>query len=118
MVFGLPHISDYYKFEIMPYAVPYILPTLQTFLTISVYTTVAIAISGAIEVVQISGSCCNIMLRWLKPKRIQFTIIAIVLFSIVFNASRWFEIKTFETFDSQYNETFAILQVIKPKFFH
>merc|ERR1712020_488133 len=38
------------------------------------------------------------------------TIIAIVLFSIVFNASRWFEIKTFETFDSQYNETFAILQ--------
>ena len=94
----------------MPYALPYILPTLQTFLTISVYTTVAIAIRGSTEVVQ-SGSCCNMMLHWLNPKSIKFTIISIVLFSIVFNASRWFEIKTFETYDMQYNVTIAIVQV-------
>ena len=102
-------MSDYYRFDILPYVLPYILPTLQTFLTISVYTTVAIAIRGSSEVVP-SGSCCKMMLHWLNPKRIEFTIISIVLFSIVFNASRWFEIKTYETI--RYNVTYAVLQVI------
>ena len=41
-LFGLPHISEDYKYYVIPYAAPYILPILQTFLTISVYATVAI----------------------------------------------------------------------------
>ena len=41
-LFGLPHMSEDYKYYVIPYAAPYILPILQTFLTISVYATVAI----------------------------------------------------------------------------
>ena len=41
-IFGLPHMSEDYKYYVIPYAAPYILPILQTFLTISVYATVAI----------------------------------------------------------------------------
>ena len=35
-------MSEDYKYYVIPYAAPYILPILQTFLTISVYATVAI----------------------------------------------------------------------------
>ena len=38
-LFGMPHMSEGYKFYVLPYAAPYILPTLQTVLTISVYAT-------------------------------------------------------------------------------
>ena len=46
LVFCLPNFSPYYKHEIAGRAVPVLLPLLQTCLTISVYATVAIALTG------------------------------------------------------------------------
>ena len=46
LVFCLPNLSQYYKQEIAGRAVPVLLPLLQTCLTISVYATVAIALTG------------------------------------------------------------------------
>ena len=46
LVFCLPNLSVYYKQEIAARAVPVLLPLLQTCLTISVYATVAIALTG------------------------------------------------------------------------
>jgi hypothetical protein len=45
-VFCLPNLSVFYKQEIAGHAVPLLLPLLQTCLTISVYATVAIALTG------------------------------------------------------------------------
>ena len=42
----MPDLSAYYKQEIAGRVVPLILPLLQTCLTISVYATVAIALTG------------------------------------------------------------------------
>jgi hypothetical protein len=46
LVFCMPNLSSYYKHEIAGRAVPLLLPLLQTCLTISVYATVAIALTG------------------------------------------------------------------------
>lgn len=42
----MPNLSVYYKHEVAGRAVPLLLPLLQTCLTISVYATVAIALTG------------------------------------------------------------------------
>ena len=69
MVFGLPNVSQTFKVEYAGHWIPYILPALQTFLTISVYSTVAIAINGAMEVTSFipdqHGSTFSKIVYWL-----------------------------------------------------
>jgi hypothetical protein len=52
----MPNLSIYYKQEIAGRAVPLLLPLLQTCLTISVYATVAIALTGMTYVRPAGGS--------------------------------------------------------------
>ena len=113
LVFGLPNLSNYYKTQQAPYAVPYVLPLLQTVLTVSVYATVAIAIYGAKDV-RTETENENECFRWLKNDKLGgtgLTILAICLFSAVFNCSRWFEIETVVSISSESNQTMATLQV-------
>ena len=56
LVFCMPNLSVYYKQEIAGRAVPLFLPLLQTCLTISVYATVAIALTGMTYVRPAGGS--------------------------------------------------------------
>ena len=112
-------MSEHYKIQLAPITIPFVLPVLQTFLTISVYTTVAIAIGGAMQVRSNPNSLENStlldkILNFLKFRRVNGTIVSIFLicvFSILFNASRWFEIKTIDTFDDSKNMTIPKLQV-------
>ena len=60
-----------------------------------------------------NGGCFKVLLSGLKTSKIKFTILTIIVFSVFFNFSRWFEMETFEAFDEEYNETIAILQVRK-----
>ena len=59
LTFSLPRFSNNYK-EIVPFAAPYIVPILQTSLTISVYVTVAVAITAVIctKIVQMHNPSC------------------------------------------------------------
>ena len=97
------------------YWIPYILPTLQTFLTISVYATVAIAVNGAMEVKSAlpdpHGSCWSRMLHRLESRRINgltVTIIGILVGSVIFNFTRWGEVTTGFAFDEDLNQTIPI----------
>ena len=65
---------------------PYALPTLNTLMTCSVYTTVAVAIDRYIEMTDSLRKH-----KWLKNGKIHCFVVAI--FSIIFNISRWFELE-------------------------
>jgi len=114
MVFGLPNVSQTFKVEYAGHWIPYILPALQTFLTISVYSTVAIAINGAMEVTSFipnqHGSAFSKIVYWLESHHfngLTFSIIGILVFSVVFNLTRWFEVTTDNIFDRELNQTIA-----------
>ena len=114
MVFGLPNVSQTFKVEYAGHWIPYILPALQTFLTISVYSTVAIAINGAMEVTSFipdqHGSAFSKIVYWLEAHHfngLTFSIIGILLFSVVFNMTRWFEVTTDFIYDKELNQTIA-----------
>lgn len=121
MVFGLPNIWDEYSDKMVKKAIPYLLPMLQTFLTISVYATVAIAISGVLVVRPASTNETDFHQKltiWIKERGMNGTILVIasvVIFSTVFNASRWFEVEavTAETADESGNltDTKTVLKV-------
>ena len=49
--FSLPRLSSSYA-EVVPLAAPYIVPVLQTSLTVSVYMTVAIAITALLYIIK------------------------------------------------------------------
>ena len=99
LVFSLPRASDWYRREVT-YALLYFSPLLQTFLTTSVYSTFAISIHGLIKirkppnvseprqngsVPRMSLIKCDYSNKWV--------IVAILVFSVVFNASRWAEME-------------------------
>jgi hypothetical protein len=100
MVFGLPNLSDVYREELAKKSIPFILPILQTFLTISVYATVGIAINGYLFVrttTDQDGGWVQNVTFWLNDHGINGTALSIgliVIFSSIFNISRWFEIES------------------------
>ena len=51
LTFSLPRLSSSYA-QVVPLAAPYIVPVLQTSLTVSVYTTVAIAITALLYIIK------------------------------------------------------------------
>ena len=51
LTFSLPRLSSGYA-EVVPLAAPYIVPVLQTSLTVSVYMTVAIAITALLYIIK------------------------------------------------------------------
>ena len=51
LTFSLPRLSSSYA-EVVPLAAPYIVPVLQTSLTVSVYMTVAIAITALLYIIK------------------------------------------------------------------
>jgi len=54
MVFCAPSFSVEYRDNFILYAIPYLIPLLQTFLTISVYSVIAIAVQGMSYIYQSS----------------------------------------------------------------
>ena len=117
MVFGLPNVSRTFKVDYAGHWIPYILPALQTFLTISVYSTVAIAVNGAMEVTSFAiipnqhGSIFAKMAYWLDAHHFSgsmASIFGIVIFSVLFNMTRWFEVTTDHVFDRGLNQTIAM----------
>ena len=124
LTFSLPRLSSEYA-EIVPIAAPYIVPILQTSLTISVFMTVAIAITAVLyikpqtlpsnieennaeENIENSSDqnasntsnqsklCCYRMQR----KYVCLVIVIVTFVSILFNLSRWFELRSEERFVS------------------
>ena len=49
LIFSVPRLSHQYEFYIFPHLIPVILPLTQISLTISVYTTVAVAVERFIS---------------------------------------------------------------------
>lgn len=122
MVFGLPNIWEGYSHSIVKKAIPYLLPLLQTFLTISVYATIAIAISGALAVRSSSNNGTDFhqkLTLWIHERGMNGTALAIttvVILSTIFNTSRWFEIEAVtsaeEASDDNRTVTKTILKVL------
>ena len=83
-----------YRDHIFPYLAPYLLPTVNTFMTCSVYTTVTVALDRYFE---LSGILKNH--PWVKNGRVQCSIVFI--FSVLFNFTRWFELEYHIGYDIQ-----------------
>ena len=70
----------------LPYVAPYLLPTLNTLMTCSVYGTVAVAMNRYIEMT-------NSFKEWKIVRNGKFLCLMVIIISVVFNASRWFELE-------------------------
>lgn len=86
-MFGLPKLSASFN-QFIPTLIPFLIPILQTCLTVSVYSTVAIAVNGIFIVHPLNeGKLRN----WIKFRQINVAALAslgITVFSVVFNISR------------------------------
>ena len=70
----------------LPYVAPYLLPALNTLMTCSVYGTVAVAMNRYIEM---SNSFKELKIL----RNGKFLCFLVVVISVLFNASRWFELE-------------------------
>ena len=90
--------------------IPALVPLVQTALTISVYCTVCIAISGVLVVKGSSETdngpfkCIATYLRFHSVASTIIAISGIVTFGITFNLSRWFELEVLEVKDPEEEE--------------
>ena len=78
--------SDRYLFNMFPYVAPYLLPTLNTLMTCSVYGTIAVALNRYLEMTE---KCRNT--EWMKNGKLHCLLVVII--SVVFNFTRWFELE-------------------------
>ena len=69
-----------------PYVAPYLLPTLNTLMTCSVYGTIAVALNRYLEMTE---KCRNT--EWMKNGKLHCLLVVII--SVVFNFTRWFELE-------------------------
>ena len=65
---------------------PYLLPTLNSLMTCSVYGTVAVALNRYIEMT-------DSFKDWKMVRNGKFLCLMVVIIAAVFNASRWFELE-------------------------
>ena len=120
-----PFLVFRYLNSIFPFVAPYLLPTLNTLMTCSVYATVAVAFDRYVEMTDGLSTY-----KWLKNGIVQCLII--LVFSIIFNITRWFELEHVNYFKMENatnilaNDTEEImeknvskvsLQVTRPKFY-
>ena len=89
-----------YRDHIFPYLAPYLLPTVNTFMTCSVYTTVTVALDRYFE---LSGILKNHL--WVKNGKLQC--LSVFIFSVLFNFTRWFEFEYVYVYDIQNSTTNA-----------
>ncbi|CAB4061007.1 unnamed protein product [Lepeophtheirus salmonis] len=97
-MFSLRNLSSWYDSKIFPYVAPYLLPATNTLMTCSVYSTVAVALNRFIEMspnLSMPKSC----------EKGSFQNSFILIFSIIFNFSRWFELQTAFDYEER-NSTF------------
>ena len=117
-----------YLNTIFPFVAPYLLPALNTLMTCSVYGTVAVALNRYLEMTEKFKDR-----KWLKNGKIHC--LAVLLFSILFNFTRWFELEfvqenggknvTLKATDLRYNENYirwysciinSIVMIVIPTF--
>ena len=103
--------------------IPALVPLVQTALTISVYCTVCIAISGVLVV---KGSendsgpfrCIATYLRFHSVVSTIIALAGIITFGVAFNLSRWFELEVLEVKDPEEEEGLIYyLKVRKTSFY-
>ena len=75
-----------YLNNVLPYVAPYLLPTLNSLMTCSVYGTVAVALNRYIEMT-------DSFKDWKMVRNGKFLCLMVVIIAAVFNASRWFELE-------------------------
>ena len=88
LVFSVPQLSEKYQSRFLKHLVPIILPVVQIALTGSVYTTLAISLERYLVVCRPFYAISH------KPLTTKVYVLTIVLFSIVFNLPKFFELKT------------------------
>ncbi len=94
VIFGLPNLCTRAMAVTMTFLVPYVMPVLQTCLTASVYSTVAIVVFGMIIVGSALEETCP---RLHDANVASAAAVAIFVVSALFNVSRWFELEVFES---------------------
>ena len=101
------HWYDFrYLNNILPYVAPYLLPTLNSLMTCSVYGTVAVALNRYIEMT-------DSFKDWKMVRNGKFLCLMVVIIAAVFNASRWFELEyEMVSFSSSNNVSNLTLETI------
>ena len=95
LIFAIPGLSEGYKWGYHSYIVPLAMPTIQIALTGSVYCTTAIAIERYLTVCRPFLIASN---KWSSKRYI----IPILIFSIVYNTPRFFDLTTKAVCETQY----------------
>ena len=92
LVFSAPQLNEWYRTYCLRYIVPIILPLVQTALTGSVYSTLAISLERFLVV------CRPFYTLSQRPLSTKTYIICIIIFSFIFNIPKFFELKTCHNF--------------------